>query len=81
MKRDEERIANGEERRQQYLIHDTTEDDRTVRWDLVCRGHPLESAKVQRSETRHRLATDAFVRVRSLLAGLHHEYSLTPVAA
>ena len=28
------------------------------------------------NEARHRLAAGAFVRVKSVLGGLHHEYSL-----
>ena len=29
-----------------------------------------------KSKSRHRLAAGTFVRVRSVLSGLHHEYSL-----
>ena len=39
-------------------------------------GPPREPAKVPRSESRHRLAAGALVRVQSVLGGLHHEYSL-----
>ena len=39
-------------------------------------GPPRELAKVPRSESRHRLAAGALVRVQSVLGGLHHEYSL-----
>ena len=39
-------------------------------------GPPRELAKVPGSESRHRLAAGALVRVQSVLGGLHHEYSL-----
>ena len=39
-------------------------------------GPPQEVAKVPKSESRHRLAAGVLVRVRSVLGGLHHEYSL-----
>ena len=32
-------------------------------------------------ETRHRLAADALVLAKSVLGGLHHEYSLAPASA
>src|ERR1700730_10246462 len=37
---------------------------------------PKESVVALKSESRHRLAADVLVRVRSILGGLHHEYSL-----
>jgi transposase InsO family protein len=37
---------------------------------------PDPSALFPKSKSRHRLAADAFVRVKSVLNGLHHEYSL-----
>jgi transposase InsO family protein len=37
---------------------------------------PDPSALFPKSKSRHRLAAGAFVRVRSVLGGLHHEYSL-----
>ena len=37
---------------------------------------PQESAAIPKSETRHRLAAVVFVRVKAILGGLHHEYSL-----
>jgi putative transposase len=42
---------------------------------------PPASALVPRSELRHRLAADALVLVRSILGGLHHEYSLATAGA
>jgi putative transposase len=40
---------------------------------------PKESMVALKSESRHRLVPNVLVRVRSILGGLHHEYSL-PVA-
>ena len=37
---------------------------------------PQVSAVVPKAESRHRLAADALVLVKSVLGGLHHEYSL-----
>ena len=37
---------------------------------------PKEMAKIANSETRHRLAAGALVLTKSILGGLHHEYSL-----
>jgi transposase InsO family protein len=37
---------------------------------------PDPSALFPKSKSRHRLAAGAFVRVRSVLGGLHHEYSV-----
>ena len=37
---------------------------------------PRGSVVVPKSESRHRLAAGALVRVQSVLGGLHHEYSL-----
>ena len=40
---------------------------------------PRENEKVVlKPETRHRLASDALVLAKPVLAGLHHEYSLAP---
>ena len=36
---------------------------------------PTELEKTPKSESRHRLAAGAFVRAKSVLGGLHHEYS------
>jgi putative transposase len=37
---------------------------------------PKESVVALKSQSCHRLVTDVLVRVRSILGGLHHEYSL-----
>lgn len=37
---------------------------------------PQPAAVLPKSKSRHRLAAGAFVRVKSVLSGLHHEYSL-----
>jgi transposase InsO family protein len=42
---------------------------------------PKESVVALKSESRHRLVTDMLVRVRSILGGLHHEYSLAVAPA
>src|ERR1700756_1714425 len=42
--------------------------------------HPPESTAVlPKSKSRRRLATGVFVRVKPVLRGLHHEYSLATV--
>ena len=42
---------------------------------------PKEYVLVPKPEPRHRLLAGAFVLVKSVLGGLHHEYSLTTVPA
>ena len=42
---------------------------------------PKEPEKSPQSESRHRLAAGALVLARSVLGGLHHEYSLTAAPA
>jgi putative transposase len=42
---------------------------------------PTELVEAPKSESRYRLAADALVLVRSILGGLHHEYSLAIAAA
>jgi len=42
---------------------------------------PKECVKVPKSTSRHRLAAGALVRVKSVLGGLHHEYSLVAAPA
>jgi transposase InsO family protein len=44
---------------------------------------PPGEVVTSKSESRHRLAADVLVRVKSVLGGLHHEYSLaaTPASA
>ena len=42
---------------------------------------PQELAVLPKSTSRHRLAMGALVRAKSILGGLHHEYSLTPAVA
>jgi hypothetical protein len=42
---------------------------------------PLGIAVVPEPESRHRLATGALVLSKSILSGLHHEYSLGPTPA
>ena len=42
---------------------------------------PTELMEAPKSESRYRLAADALVLVRSILGGLHHEYSLAIAAA
>jgi transposase InsO family protein len=42
---------------------------------------PRESARVATSESRHRLAAGVPVLAKSVLGGLHHEYSLAPMLA
>jgi transposase InsO family protein len=37
---------------------------------------PAKGASVPKSESRHRLAAGGLVRAKSVLSGLHHEYSL-----
>ena len=39
---------------------------------------PQPAAVLPKSKSRHRLAAGTFVRVKSVLSGLHHEYSLAP---
>ena len=41
---------------------------------------PQEQMQVPKPESRHRLAANAIVRVKSVLGGLHHEYSLATAA-
>ena len=40
---------------------------------------PQGAATLPKSKCRHQLAADAFVRVKRVLGGLHHEYSLATV--
>jgi hypothetical protein len=40
---------------------------------------PRKHGVIPALETRHRLAADALVLVKSVLSGLHHEYSLGTV--
>jgi putative transposase len=42
---------------------------------------PQERALIPKSESRHRLAVGALVLVKSVLAGLHHEYLLATTSA
>jgi transposase InsO family protein len=42
---------------------------------------PRGSARVPKSESRHRLVSGALVRAKSVLGGLHHEYSLAATLA
>ena len=42
---------------------------------------PQESAVIPKSESRHRLAAGARMLVKSVLGGLHHEYSLATAPA
>jgi putative transposase len=42
---------------------------------------PRESARVATSESRHRLTAGVPVLAKSVLGGLHHEYSLAPIRA
>ena len=42
---------------------------------------PKERMKVPKSTSRQRLAADALIRVKSILGGLHHEYSLAATCA
>jgi hypothetical protein len=42
---------------------------------------PKEMAEIANSETRHRLAAGALVLTKSILGGLHHEYSLGTATA
>ena len=44
-------------------------------------GPPLSSARVPESESRHRLAAGALVLAKSVLGGLHHEYSTATTPA
>ena len=39
---------------------------------------PQPATVLPKSKSRYRLAAGAFVRVKSVLGGLHHEYSLVP---
>jgi hypothetical protein len=41
---------------------------------------PPEDEVIPEPETRHRLAADALVLAKSVLGGLHHEYSLAPAS-
>src|SRR4029077_16262231 len=41
---------------------------------------PQRTPVLGRSESRHRLARGALVLAKSMLGGLHHEYSLAPAA-
>jgi putative transposase len=42
---------------------------------------PKEQVLIPKPETRHRLAAGALVLAKSVLGGLHHEYSLAPASA
>jgi transposase InsO family protein len=42
---------------------------------------PTGTMGIPNAESRHRLAAGAFVLARSVLGGLHHEYSLAPAPA
>ena len=42
---------------------------------------PKESVVTPKSESRHRLVADALVLAKSILGGLHHEYSPAGVPA
>ena len=42
---------------------------------------PQNQEAIPKLETRHRLAADALVLAKSVLGGLHHEYSLAPRSA
>lgn len=42
---------------------------------------PQVAFAVSKSESRHRLAAGAVVHAKSVLSGLHHEYSLAPSAS
>jgi len=42
---------------------------------------PVELATLAKSESRHQLAAGALVLAKSILGGLHHEYSLVPALA
>ena len=42
---------------------------------------PREAGIVSKSESRHRLAADVLVLAKSVLGGLHHEYSIPTVSA
>lgn len=42
---------------------------------------PQELAVIPQSASRHRLAAGALVLAKSILGGLHHEYSLAPAVA
>jgi hypothetical protein len=42
---------------------------------------PKDQEVIPKPATRHRLAADALVRAKSVLGGLHHEYSLAPASA
>jgi putative transposase len=42
---------------------------------------PENQEVIPKAETRHRLASDALVLVKSVLGGSHHEYSLAPAPA
>ena len=42
---------------------------------------PRNQEVIPKPETRHRLAADALVLAKSVLGGLHHEYSLAPASA
>jgi transposase InsO family protein len=42
---------------------------------------PARAARIPKSESRHRLAADVLVLAKSVLGGLHHEYSLSETPA
>jgi hypothetical protein len=42
---------------------------------------PTRAARVATSESRHRLTAGVPVLAKSVLGGLHHEYSLAPIRA
>ena len=44
-------------------------------------GPPRGAAVIPKSESRHRLAADALVLAKSVLGGLHHEYSIAAPSA
>jgi hypothetical protein len=42
---------------------------------------PEKDEAIPKLKTRHRLAADALVLVKSILGGLHHEYSVAAASA
>jgi hypothetical protein len=42
---------------------------------------PKAASAISTSESRHRMAAGAVVLTKSVLGGLHHEYSLAPAIA
>jgi hypothetical protein len=53
----------------------------TIRRECLDWIIPLSEAQVSESESRHQLAAGALVLVKSVVGGLHHEYSLSLAAA